>query len=71
MKRVEVGKISLKIGEKKEISLSLEEARELQKVLTDLLGMKDDNVIVAAPLPVTTPYPIPPASVRGWKVERE
>lgn len=63
MSKIEVNKIMLKIGKKKEIELSLEDARELQKVLTDLLGMKDNSITIIPSAPVVTiPYPVPTPS---------
>lgn len=68
MSKIEVNKIMLKIGKKKEIKLSLEEARELQKVLTDLLGMKDNSIIIVPTTPVVTnPYPVP-TPYRRWVI---
>lgn len=77
MSKIKVDKIVLKVGKKKEIELSLEEAKELQEVLADLLGMKDDNdnqitVIplisaVGIPYPVPVPYPVPRRYER-WEV---
>lgn len=70
MSKIEINKIMLKIGKKKEIELSLEEARELQKVLTDLLGMKDNSITIIPSAPVVTiPYPYPvPSPYRRWIV---
>jgi len=68
MGKIEVDKIVLKVGKKKEIELSLEEAKELQQVLSDLLGIKDNRVTVISP-PVTIPYPVPvPRRYDKWVV---
>lgn len=51
-KTIEVSKISLQIGKKNKIELSLDEARELQQILADLLGIKkDENRIIINPSP--------------------
>jgi hypothetical protein len=51
-KEVEISKIIIKIG-KKEIKLSLEEARELQATLDDTLGTKETFIIPTYPV-----YPV-------------
>ncbi len=72
-KKVEVSKISLQIG-KKNIELSLDEARELQQILADLLGLetgrkcKEITVIPASPV-VTVPYPYPVRPKRYWEIQ--
>lgn len=59
MSKIEVDKIVLRIGEK-EIELSLEEAKELQEILSDSPGMKGDEIIVNPFCPVQSisSYPI-------------
>lgn len=78
IKKVEVSKISLQIGGKKKIELSLDEARELQQILADLLGLEterkcDCNKITIIPGPtvvaVPYPYPVPVRPRRYWDWE--
>lgn len=68
MNEIKVRQISLKIGKKKEISLTLEEARELQKVLADLFGL--ENRVTMNPIRITAPYPVPvyPKRYEWWEV---
>lgn len=71
MSKIEVNKVILKIGKKKEVELSLDEARELQEVLADLLGVTTYTVTRGRfeyPV-VTIPYPYPvPSPYRRWEV---
>lgn len=66
MSKIKVDKIVLRVGKKKEIELSLEETKELQKVLTDLLGVENNKVIITSP-PVTIPYPYPIPSRKRYE----
>lgn len=69
MSKIEIKKIRLEIGKKK-IDLSLQEARELQRILADLLGIKKERA--AKTIFVNVPYPAPiylePIPVDHWKV---
>ncbi len=75
-RKIEVSRISLQLGEKKNIELSLGEARELQQILADLLGLETERkcncnritVIPASPV-VTVPYPYPIRPKRYWEWE--
>lgn len=80
MSKIEIKKIRLEIGKKK-IDLSLQEARELQRILADLLGIEEERAAktIFAPIeaPIVTkiinvPYPAPvflkPVPVDHWKV---
>jgi hypothetical protein len=58
-KKVEVSKINIKIG-KKEIPLSLNEAKELRDILNDTFG-KQETVYLSG-----TPYPVYPRPYRYW-----
>ena len=60
---VEIKKIILKIG-KKEIPLSLEEAKELKRILADMFE-KQDVIIVGQPYPAY-PYLVYPRKYTYW-----
>lgn len=66
MKKVEISRILLQVG-KKEIKLSLEEARELQQILADMLGIEKHNRITVIPnAPVIIPYY--PRKYSWWEI---
>lgn len=74
-KKVEVSKIALQIGKKK-IELSLDEARELQQILADLLGLEIERkynriTVIPAPPAIVVPYPVPAPLRRydWWEVK--
>lgn len=57
----------MQLGKKKKIELSLDEARELQQILADLLGLATEQkctcnriTVIPAPPVVTIPYPVFP-----------
>ena len=63
MDNVNISKINIKIG-KKEISLTLEAAKELQRILNDIFG---DTVFVPN-CPITIPYTVYPCpSYPSWE----
>jgi len=64
MSKIKVDKIVLKVGKKEKIELSLEEAKELQEVLADLLGVTTCTIATGYfefPNESNIPY-------RKWKV---
>lgn len=80
MKKAEVSKISFPIGKKKNIELSLDEARELQQILADLLGIETERkcncrriTVIPSPTVVAVPYPYPvpvrPKRYWDWEIQ--
>ena len=60
-----VEKIVLKVGDKK-IELSVEDAKDLHKILGDLVG---DKIVINSPLPCPCPSPSPwiyPVYTKPW-----
>lgn len=53
--KVEVSKIVVKMG-KKEVELSLAEAKELQELLNDTFGKKETVYIPGSPIYIERPY---------------
>lgn len=62
-KKVKVSKINIKVNKNTEIELSLEEAKELQKLLNDTFGTSE-RVITVPSAPAIIPYPVFP---RPWR----
>ena len=63
MDNVNISKINIKIGEK-EISLTLEAAKELQRILNNTFG----NTVFVPNCPITIPYPVYPSPCPSWKI---
>jgi len=56
-KAVEISHVNIRIG-KKEIALSVEEAKELRDILNDVLGQNERPIYIASPYPVyVEPWP--------------
>lgn len=72
MATVEVKKVSIKIG-KKEIELSLEEAKELKQVLNDTFGKERVVTVPSSPIiierPVRRPWPYYPQPYIYWSIK--
>lgn len=62
MKKVEISRINIQIGDR-EISLTLDEARQLRDKLNDALG-KTEWIVT---MPVNPPYP--PKNVPYWRYD--
>jgi len=67
MSKIEIQKIVIQIG-KKEVSLTIEEAKELQNILDQTFGKKETVYIPSYPIIIEKPI-YPP--YRWWQVEYE
>ncbi len=71
---VKISKLNVKIGKRKEISLTLEEAKELQRILNDTFGeQKIVYPVIIPPSPVIIERPIRPWRYWGvtWTVNNK